>query len=139
MPTPRAIRSSIDRGEEGNVSSLFDVGCAAVDAVDMGAKVAEVPDSVVALSPTQVNPVEAITLPVAKNRHLPTLPLLMEGSIIDGGPQFSWSEIVRTGVSPFPQDGRVTAEMEDNPFTFRQVFIGNGTGEPFLIVQSLSE
>jgi hypothetical protein len=44
---------------------------------------------VVALSPTQVKPVEAIKLPVVKNRHLPTLPLLMEGSIIDGGPQFS--------------------------------------------------
>ena len=100
MPTPRAIRSSIDRGEEGSVSSLFAVGCefavgsAAVDAVDTGSKVAVGPDSVwellvVALSPTQVKPVEAIVLPVAKNRHLPTLPLLMEGSIIDGGPQFS--------------------------------------------------
>jgi hypothetical protein len=87
----------MDRGEECNVSSLVVVGCggcAAVDAVDTGSKVAVVPDSVwellvVALSPTQVKPVEAITLPVAKNRHLPTLPLLMEGSIIDGGPQFS--------------------------------------------------
>jgi hypothetical protein len=94
MPTPRAIRSLIDRGEEGSVSPLFAVGCAAVDAVDTVSKVAAVPESVgellvVALSPTQVKPVEAITLPVAKNRHLSTLPLLMEGSIIDGGPQFS--------------------------------------------------
>ena len=94
MPTPRAIRSLIDRREEASVLSLFAVGCAAVDGVDTGSKVAVVPDSVrellvVALSPTQVKPVEAIVLPVTKNRHLPTLPLLMEGSIVDGGPQFS--------------------------------------------------
>ena len=100
MPTPRAIRSLIERRDEDSVSSLFAVGrefavgCASVEAVDTGSRVAVVPDPVwellvVALSPTQVKPVEAIVLPVVKNRHLLTLPLLMEGPIIDGGPQFS--------------------------------------------------
>ena len=91
MPTPRAIRSLIGRKEEESVPSLFAVGGAAVEA---GSKVALVAGSVrelldVALSPTQVKAVEAIVLPVAKNRQTPTLPLLMEGSITDGGPQFS--------------------------------------------------
>ena len=48
--------------------------------------------------------------------------------------------MVRTGVSPVPQDGKVAAETEDDdPFTGRQMFISNGTEEPCLIVQSLSE
>jgi hypothetical protein len=98
MPIPRAIRSVIDRGE--GVSLLFAVGCefavgaSVVDPEDTGSKVVVIPDSVwellvVALPPKQVKPVEAIVLPVGKNRHSPTLSLLMEGPIIDGRPQSS--------------------------------------------------
>ena len=70
------------------------VGGAVVDAPDTGSEVVVVPASVwellvVPLPPKQVKPVEAMVFPVGKNRHSPTLSLLMEGPIIDGGPQSS--------------------------------------------------
>jgi hypothetical protein len=69
------------------------VDCAAFDIVGRGAEVVRVCASweavVLSPSPTQMKAVEPMALPVAKNRHLPTLPLLMEGSIIDGGAQSS--------------------------------------------------
>jgi hypothetical protein len=148
MPTPRAIRSAIDRpGPDAWGSSWLIVGCVtAVDVADVEVEVGRLFISVCEVvviglldPPAQVNAVEAIALPVAKNRHLPTLPVLMEGSTIDGLPQLSWSEMERIGVPPSAQDGRVIAAMEDDSFVDRQTLMSNGIGEPVWTVQSLSE